>query len=86
MVDAKSLRIRFDKIDAFIRVYDGTRCLVLFGKEKCNFVYNRIGCLNYAMTFLNVIILIKSVFNKDKNNYYYNIFLGKSSYEFLYKI
>ena len=27
-------RIRFDKIDRFIRVYDGTRYLVLFGNEK----------------------------------------------------
>ena len=29
------------------------------------------------LTFHNVIILIKSVFNRDKNNYYYNIFLEK---------
>ena len=29
----------------------------------------------------NVIILIKSVFNKAKNNYYYNIFLEKASFE-----
>ena len=29
----------------------------------------------------NVIILITSVFNKDKNNYYYNIFLEKGSYQ-----
>ena len=28
----------------------------------------------------NVIILIKLVFNKDKNNYYYNIFFKKCSY------
>ena len=33
------------------------------------------------MIFHDVIILIKSVFNKDKNNYYYNIFLEKASYE-----
>ena len=33
------------------------------------------------LTFDNVIILIKSVFDKDKNKYYYNIFLEKSSYE-----
>ena len=32
-------------------------------------------------TFHNAIILIKSVFNKDKNNYYYNIFLEKCSYK-----
>ena len=37
-------------------------------------------------------ILITSVFNKDKNNYYCNIFLEKASYElhkkyfFLYKV
>ena len=32
-------------------------------------------------TFYNVIILIKSVFNKNKNNYYCNIFLEKGSCE-----
>ena len=30
------------------------------------------------MTFHNVIISIKSVFIKDKNNYYYHIFLEKA--------
>ena len=29
--------------------------------------------LEKTMTFRNVIILIKSVWNKDKNNYYYGI-------------
>ena len=33
------------------------------------------------LTFHNVIILIKSVVSKDKNNYYYNIFLEKGSYK-----
>ena len=28
----------------------------------------------------NVIILVKSVLNKDQNRYYYNIFLEKCSY------
>ena len=37
--------------------------------------------LEKAMTFQNVIILIKSVWNKNKNNYCYNIFLEKASYE-----
>ena len=32
------------------------------------------------LTFDNVIILIKSVVNKNKNNYYYNIFLEKGLY------
>ena len=33
------------------------------------------------MTFHDVIILLKSVFNKDKTEYYYNILLEKASYE-----
>ena len=38
--------------------------------------------LEKTITFYDVIILIISVFNKDKNNYYhYNIFLEKGSYE-----
>ena len=97
LIDFKHLPIRFDKIDGFIKVYDGSRYLVLFGSEKYDFIYNRIRyvisvksgitCVishNYAkfkvdsykclllektMTFHNVIILIKSVWNKDK--YYY---------------
>ena len=32
------------------------------------------------LTFHNVIIPIKSVFNKNKHEYYYNIYLGKGSY------
>ena len=35
--------------------------------------------LERAMTFCNVIKLMKSVWNKDKNNYYYNTFLKKDS-------
>ena len=31
--------------------------------------------------FHNVVILIKLVYNKDKNNYYYSIFLEKTSHE-----
>ena len=33
------------------------------------------------LTCHNVIILIKSVVNKNKNEYYYNILLGKGSYK-----
>ena len=33
------------------------------------------------LTFHNVIILIMSVGNKNKNSYYYNIFLEKGSYK-----
>ena len=109
LIDDKPLRIRFKKINGFIRVYDGTRYSVLFGSEKYDFIYNRIRYLirvktgitcvishSYAklkvdsydslplektMTFHNVIIVIKSVFYKDKNYYYYKIFLEKASHE-----
>ena len=33
------------------------------------------------LTFYNVIILIKSVVNKNKNEYFYNIFLEKGMYK-----
>ena len=31
LIGAEPLRIRFDKVDEFIRIYDGTRYLVSFG-------------------------------------------------------
>ena len=34
-----------------------------------------------TMTFHNVIILIKSVLNKEKNHYYFKIFLENCSYQ-----
>ena len=41
------------------------------------------GCLpiEKALSLHNIIILIKSALNKDKNHYYYKIFLEKSSYQ-----
>ena len=54
LIGANSLRIRFNKIDGFIRVFDKIRYLVLFEAEKYDLIYNRI------------IVLIKSVFNKEK--------------------
>ena len=41
VIGAKPLRITFDKIDGFSRVYDGSRYLVLFGLEKDYVIYNR---------------------------------------------
>ena len=85
----------FDKINGMIRVYDGTRYLILFGSEKYDLIYSRIRYLigvrsgihmilylqGKKKTFYNVVILIKSVWNKDKKNYYYNMYLEKASYE-----
>ena len=42
LIGAKLLRIRFDKIDGFIRVYDGTRYLVLRDLEKYDAIYNMV--------------------------------------------
>ena len=105
----KPLRIRFDKIDGYIRIYDGTRYLVLLGPEKYDAIYNRIRYLvsltsgitdvfahyfakikvdsydsfpvEKTLTLHNVVILIKSILNKDQNHYYYKIFLEKCSYQ-----
>ena len=45
LIGSKPLRIRFDKLDWFIRVYVGTWYLVLFGTEKYGYIYNRIRYL-----------------------------------------
>ena len=37
--------------------------------------------LEETLNLYNVIIHTKSVFNKDQNHYYYNIFFGKGSYQ-----
>ena len=37
-IGAKPLRIRFDKVDGFIRVYYGTKYLISFGGEKYDFI------------------------------------------------
>ena len=97
--------IRLDKIDRFIRIYDGTTYLTLFGSEKYDAIYNRIRyflSLKSGITYifslyfakfkwffayrkilnLHVIILIRSVLKKDKNHYYYKVFLEKFSYQF----
>ena len=105
----KPLRIRFDEMDGFIKIYDGIRYLMLFGPEQYDAIYNRIRYLiseksgitdiithNFAriridscnslpiqkkLFFHDVIIPIKSVFNKNENNYYHNVFSEKSLYE-----
>ena len=45
LIDSKPLRIRLNKIDGFIRIYDGTRYLTLFGSKKYDAIYNRIRYL-----------------------------------------
>ena len=45
LIDSKPLCIRFNKIDGFIRIYDGTGYLILLGSEKYDTIYNRIRFL-----------------------------------------
>ena len=106
----KLLHIRFDKIDGFIKVFDGkNKHLVLFDYKLIikicdkikyllskksgiansinpNFGKIRIDSYNplpikKILTFHNVIVINKSVVNKNKNKYYYKIFLEKGSYK-----
>ena len=42
LIDSKPLRTRFDNIDGFIRICDGTRYLTLLGSEKWDAFYKRI--------------------------------------------
>ena len=106
----KPLRIRFDKIDRFIRVLDGKiKHLVLFDyglldkicdrikyliseksgiTDSINHNFRKIRIYSYnclpiekILTFHNVIIHIKSAANKNKNEYYYNMFLEKGSHK-----
>ena len=44
-MDAKPLRIMFDEIDGFIRIYDGIRYLVLFVFERYDAIYKWIRYL-----------------------------------------
>ena len=50
------LRNRLDKIDRSIRVYDGTRYLVVFGSEKHDSIYDRIRYLMSVESGITYII------------------------------
>ena len=39
---AKRLRIRFNKIDGFVKIYDGIRYLVLYDYKRYNTINDRI--------------------------------------------
>ena len=56
LIDSKPLHIGFDKIDGFIRVYDGTRYLVLFRSEKYDSICNRIRYLISVKSGIRYII------------------------------
>ena len=37
---ANSSRIKYDKIDGFIKIYDGSRYLILFGPKRYDAIYD----------------------------------------------
>ena len=39
-IGAKPLHIRFEKIDGFIKIYDGTKYLILSGPERYDKIYD----------------------------------------------
>ena len=49
--------------------------------EKSELIYIILYLLEKYWLFNNDVILIKSVVNKNKNEYYYNIFSEKDSYK-----
>ena len=59
---AKPLRIRFDEIDGFIKIYDGVRYVLLFRSEQCDAIYIRIrylisqknGITDYSYNFARI--------------------------------
>ena len=63
LIDSKHFHVRFDKIDGFIRIYDETRYLTLFGSEKFDAIYSRIRYLisrNCGITYIFFTISQKS--------------------------
>ena len=54
LIGLKLLRIKFDKTNGFIRIYDGTRYLTLVGFEK-----------NYAI-YSSIIYIFLTIFQKSK--------------------
>ena len=57
MILSLHIRIRLNKIDGSIRVYDGTRYLVWFGSEKYDYTYKEI---RYLISLKSVVIDIIS--------------------------
>ena len=69
----------FDKIRSKIKYLISKKSDHNFGRIRID-SYNSLP-LKKILTFHNVIILIKSVVNQNKNKYYYNIFLAKGAYK-----
>ena len=63
LLSRKPLLIRFNKLDASVRIYDRTRYLTLFGTEHYDATYNGIRyliSLKISITYIFLTILQKS--------------------------
>ena len=58
LICTKPLRIRFNEVDRNIRVYDGTRYIVLFRPEKYDVIYNKIRYLVSHKSDITYVFLI----------------------------
>ena len=69
------MHIRFDKTDGFIRIYNGTRYLTLFGSEKYDNIYSRIRYLTSQKSDITYIFSHK--FAKVKVDFYDSLSIEK---------
>ena len=65
LIDPKLLRIRFNKIDGIIRIYDGTKHLTLFGWEKYEAVFNSIRDRNSQKKWHHIYFFLLSCKNQS---------------------
>ena len=64
LIGSKLLRIRFDKIDRIIRIYNETRYLTLFDTKKYDAIYGRIRYLISQIRGIHILFL--TILRKSK--------------------
>ena len=64
-----------------ITVKSGFTYIISHNNEKIEVDSYDFLPLEKIITLYNVIIFVTPVFNKDKSNFYYNMFLEEASYE-----
>ena len=90
-LDGKNEHLILFDYGLFNKFCDKIKCLIskksgIANSINHNFRKIRIDSYNYLpikkiMTFNNIIIFVKSVVNKNKNKYYYDMFLENGSYK-----
>ena len=66
LIDTKTVSIRFDKIGGFIKVYDGTKYLALFGPEIYVGICDRI---RYLISLISLLYHISDITYVFSHNY-----------------